>query len=178
MIRLFGGGPATRCVVTVVGSLLLLTANTVVSAQESFLEDILPGMKDRALILKIVARVLDEQGEVWNSNNAKVTIPGRPVGVKLVGENLIVLVQFTPYFRRDGEGLIIVAQGQIWVDIPNVGIHYQTTVQSIALEFGEPVYFFPLGAVVSPAEASIEIKLELNPYTESGGTEADEQNYY
>jgi hypothetical protein len=32
------------------------------------------------------------------------------------------------------------------------------------MEFGEQIYFFPLGKVHSGDEASIEIRLELHPY--------------
>jgi hypothetical protein len=38
------------------------------------------------------------------------------------------------------------------------------------MEFGEQIYFFPLGKVGSANEARIEIQLELRPYTESAGT--------
>jgi hypothetical protein len=146
-------------------SLLFLAANTVVAAQEPGLEELLPGLKDRAVVLDIVARVVEQnRQEVWNSVNSKVTIPGRPVGLKLVGANVIVAVQFTPYFRRDGH-IMLVAQGQIWVDVPNAGIRYQTTMQTIPMELGERIYFFPLGSADSPdEEARIEIMLVLRPY--------------
>jgi hypothetical protein len=101
--------------------------------------------------------------EVWNSVNSKVTITGRPVGIKLVGTNIIVVVQFTPYLRADGNN-VLVAQGQVWIDVPNQGMSYQTTIQTIPLEFGEQVYFFPLGSVTSESEAHIEIQLALHPY--------------
>jgi hypothetical protein len=148
------------------GSLIFLAANTAVIAQEPGLEELLPGLKDRAVVLDMVARVVEQnRQEVWNSVNSKVTISGRPVGLKLVGANVVVAVQFTPYFRRNGH-IILVAQGQIWVDVPNEGIRYQTTMQAIPLELGERIYFFPLGSTDSPDEARIEIMLELRPYAE------------
>ncbi|MDR1900332.1 MAG: hypothetical protein LBQ55_10015 [Treponema sp.] len=153
---------------------LFFAAGAAVMAQEPSLEELLPGLKERAVILNITARVVEnDQHEVWNSSNSKVTIPGRPVGLKLVGANVVVAVQFTPYLRRDGKN-ILVAQGQIWVDIPNEGVRYQTTMQTIPLEFGEQIYFFPLGSVNSPNGARIEIRLKLEPYTvhEEGGQAA------
>jgi hypothetical protein len=127
------------------------------------LEEMLPGLKNRAVVIDIAARIVERnQGEVWNSVISRVTIPGRPVGLKLVGANLVVAAQFTPYFRRNGRH-ILVAQGQIWMDIPNEGIQYKTTMQTIPLEFGEQIYFFPLGQDESN-EARIEIQLELRPY--------------
>lgn len=133
------------------------------AGDERSLEEILPGLKNRALVIDIAARIIEkDQHEVWNSVTSRVTIPGRPVGVKLVGVNLVVAAQFTPYFRGNGRH-VLVAQGQIWMDIPNEGIQYKTTMQTIPLEFGEQIYFFPLGQDESN-EARIEIRLELRPY--------------
>jgi hypothetical protein len=125
------------------------------------------GLRDRAVVLNIVARIVEQnQEEIWNSNNSKVTIMGRPVNLKLIGENVVVNVQFTPYQQENGRSLLV-AQGQIWINVPNEGVRYQTTLQSIPMEFGEQIYFFPLGKVHSENEASIEIRLELRPYQES-----------
>jgi len=102
---------------------------------------------------------------VWDSENTWVTIPGRPVGLKLVGANLVVAVQFTPFLRPGGRN-ILVAQGQIWINIPDEGISYHTTMQTIPLEFSEQIYFFPLGSVdTRDADAYIEIQLVLEPYS-------------
>jgi hypothetical protein len=153
--------------VTIFGGLLFLAANIAVSAQESALENLMPGLRERALVLNIVARIVEQdQEEIWNSINSKVTIPGRPVSLKLIGENIVVYAQFTPYRQENGKS-ILVAQGQIWINIPNEGMHYQTTLQTIPMEYGEQIYFFPLGRVSSGNEARIEIQLELHPYVES-----------
>ena len=164
--------PALRRL-SILGGLLFLAAG--VSAQEAPgtvvpWDGIMPGLRERAVVLNIVARIV-EQGdeEIWNSNNSKVTILGRPVSLKLIGENIVVYVQFTPYQQDNGRSLLV-AQGQIWINVPNEGVRYQTTLQSIPMEFGEQIYFFPLGKVGSADEARIEIQLELRPYTESAGT--------
>ncbi|GHV79774.1 hypothetical protein AGMMS49944_15650 [Spirochaetia bacterium] len=149
------------------GGLLFLAAGVVVFAQEPPPDGIMPGLRERAVVLNIVARIVapgDE--EIWNSNNSKVTILGKPVSLKLIGENVVVYVQFTPYQQENGRSLLV-AQGQIWINVPNEGVRYQTTLQSIPMEFGEQIYFFPLGKVGSANEARIEIQLELLPYTES-----------
>jgi hypothetical protein len=149
-------------------SLLLIAAGTAsnVAAQELSLEELLPALREQAIVIDIVARVMEnDRKEIWNSANSKVTIPGRPVGVQLVGTNIVVIVQFTPYLRAGGNN-VLVAQGQIWIDVPNLGITYQTTMLTIPLEFGEQVYFFPLGTVASGDEAHIEIQLALRPYVE------------
>jgi hypothetical protein len=157
---------------TLFSSLFFLAAASALMAQEPGLEVLLPGLKDRALVLDMAARVVDQnQMEVWNSFTSKITIPGRPVGLKLVGTNVVVALQFTPYLHRNGRG-VLVAQSQIWVDVPNQGIRYQTTMQTISLEFGEQIYFFPLGSADSPEDSRIEITLELRPYAygAEGGT--------
>ncbi|MDR0567609.1 MAG: hypothetical protein LBG87_00175 [Spirochaetaceae bacterium] len=151
--------------VNVFGSLLAFAVGA--GAQEFSLEELLPGLKERAVVLDIVARVVEKnQEEVWNSANSKITIPGRPVGLKLVGANIVIAVQFTPYLRENGVNMLV-AQGQIWIDVPNEGIRYQTTLQTIPLEFGELIYFFPLGSVSAEkagGEARIEIQIQMHPY--------------
>jgi len=155
------------------GALLFCTALSV-GAQESDLQ-LIPGLKDTALILDIVARVVErDQEELWTSENSKVTIPGRPVTLKLVGQNVIVAVQFTPYHREDGKQMLV-AQGQVWIDTPEEGIRYQTSMQTIPLDFGERIFFFPLGSTVDDGQASIEIQLELRPFVDAVEQENSEE---
>jgi len=145
-------------------AILLLAANAISFAQETSLEE-LPGLRERAVIMHIVSRIVEQNQEVvWDSENTRITIPGRPVGLKLLGSDLVVAVQFTPFLRESGRH-ILVAQGQIWINIPNEGISYHTTMQTIPLEFREQVYFFPLGSFKSEDEARIEIQLVLEPYS-------------
>lgn len=144
---------------------LFLAAASAVSAQEPTLEEMLPGMKDRAVVVNMETRVVEQNQEVsYDTAHRKVTIPGRPVGLKIVGENLAIVVQFTPYFYRDGRK-VLVAQGQIWLNVPGEGMHYQTTLETIPLEFAEPIYFFPLGSAEGGGESKIEIKVEMLPYS-------------
>lgn len=132
------------------------------------LRELIPRFKERAVVLEINARVIEQnQTVIWNEAHQKVTIPGSPVGLKLVGANVVVAVQFTPYFRRHGEKLLV-AQGQIWMDVPNQGIRYHTSMQAIPLEFHEPIYFFPLGSSSPQDQACIEVMLTMKPYIEAG----------
>lgn len=131
---------------------------------ESPLEELIPRFKGRAVVLDITARVIEQnQTVIWNEAHQKVTIPGRPVGLKLVGANVVVAAQFTPYFRRYGQKLLV-AQGQIWMDVPNQGIRYHTSMQVIPMEFHEPIYFFPLGSASPDDQACIEVMLTMKPY--------------
>lgn len=148
---------------TVFGLLLLVGAG--LSAQEdSFLPDMFPGLQERAVVLDIAARVIEQDKvEIWNESHQRITLPGRPVDLKLVGSNVVVAVQFIPYLRRRGQSMLV-AQGQIWLDIPNRGIRCQTTMQAIPINFEEPIYFFPLGPAEQGEDARIEIKLTMHPY--------------
>jgi len=134
---------------------------------DSPLQGIFPQLRSRALVMDISARIVEQnQTVIWDESHQKTTMPGRPVEIKLVGANLVVQAQFTPYVRR-GMQKFLVAQGQIWVEIPNQGIRYHTSMQTIPLEFGEPVYFFPLGPRKDENAACIEVMITLHPYEEN-----------
>jgi hypothetical protein len=140
------------------GGLLFVAVNAVPYAEDQSLEDF-------AVVLNIVSRVVEaNQQVVWDQTNNRVILPGVPVRLKLVGTNLVVVVQFTLYREKSGRK-VLVAQGQILIDIPNRGMSYYTTIETIPLEFGEQVYFFPLGRSDTPDEARIEIQVALQPYT-------------
>jgi len=143
------------------------------AAQEISLEEI-PGLRERALVMHIVSRIIEQdQQVVWNAENTRVTIPGRPVGLKLVGSNLVVVVHFTPFLRANNQN-VLVAQAQIWINVPNEGLRYHTTMQTIPLKLSEQIYFFPLGSIDTKDEAQIEIQVLLEPYT---GSSADIPNH-
>ena len=140
-------------------------------AQETSLQD-LPGLRERAVVVTMISRVVEQNEEVlWNSEISSVTIPGRPVGLKLIGSNLVAAVQFTPFLRPNGRH-ILVTWGQIWINIPNEGISFHTTMQTIPLEFSEQVYFFPLGSIKDNDAPIIEIQLVLEPYYDDGDQQA------
>ena len=167
----------------ILGSAILAMASAILPAEELDLQDVqpegaipvsdnspneyfLPHFRGRALTLDINARVIEQnQTVIWNESHTKTTIPGHPIGIKIVGDNIVVVAQFTPYVRR-GAQKILVAQGQIWMDIPNQGMRYHTSMQAIPLEFGEPIYFFPLGPQTAGDTACIEVMLTLRPYEE------------
>ena len=125
------------------------------------------GLRRRALEININAKAFDdEQAVIWEQNEKRIALPGNPVGIKLVGSNLVVAVQFTPFIRRQGN--VLVAQGQIWIDNPGSGVSHYTSIQTIPMNFNEPVYFFPLGT----SNSSIEIIVTVNLYAENDISEA------
>jgi len=117
-------------------------------------------LRRRALVIDIDARVLtDDLDVIWNEIQRKIAIPGSTVGIRLVGSNVIVGVQFTPFIRNQGN--ILIAHVQIWIDNPGSGVSYHTSLQTIPIDFNEQIYFFPLGT----SNSSIEILLTVNPYS-------------
>lgn len=139
----------------------VFAAGVVHAEEEVAVNQMADSFKGRVLALNINVRVLEnEQVVVWDKSQQKATISGSPVGLKLVGSNVVVAVQFTPFVRRRGN--VLAAQGQIWVNDPQKGMCYYTSIQTIPLEFGEPIYFFPLGSA-EQVNASIEIIITVNP---------------
>jgi|GEM_PF-1189876 len=143
--------------------------------REAGRQGLFPRFTGQAVLLNISARIMErDRIESWNESHRKVTIPGHPVEIKLVGTNVVVAVQFTPYLRRGGTRKFLVAQGQIWMETPNRGIRYHASMQTIPVQFGEPIYFFPLGPV-REGTASIEVILTMHPYPYED-TDQDEDN--
>jgi hypothetical protein len=146
------------------GVLLFFALAAALAAQDKPLEEF-PGYRDRAVVIKIVSQIVEQDKQiVWNSENSKLTIPGRPVGIRLVGTDIVVSAQFTPFLRPNGRHILVI-QGQIWINVPNEGISYRTTMQTIPLGFREQVYFFPLGSTGEEDGPQIEIQLTLEPYS-------------
>ena len=142
-----------------------------------FQDETLESLIDKALQLQITAKVLppNEQA-VWNSQSKKVTLPGRSVALRLVGDNIRIDVVFTPYQQENGN-LLLVAQGQVWFsEAANTKTKYLTTIQSIPVSWGEKVLFFPLGFSQELANTpifNIQLEVEIFPYRELFRTPAE-----
>ena len=123
----------------------------------------------RQLVLDINTRVLEGSRVTWNETRQERTAPGTPVNVQLSGSNVAVVVQFTPFLRRD-EGNVLVAQAQIYITNPDHGVNYYTSMQTIPMEFNEPIYFYPLGRSGGSSTSSIEIIITVSRYRETETT--------
>lgn len=138
------------------------------SAHSFDLEDAIELVRDRALVINIIARVTENGHEtVWNMELTELTISGRAVQVELEGGGLVLNVQFTPY--QDGDRLILVAQGQTWLGSTETEeVTYRSAYESIPISLGEPVLFFPLGT--SPSDEgtdnilNVELEIKVEPY--------------
>jgi hypothetical protein len=158
-----------RILVMLLFALGLVSVGAQDNGLERFFEDEdLESLIDEALQLQITAKILPpDQQPVWNSQSKKVTIPGRSVAVRLVGDNIRIDVVFTPYQEESGN-LLLVAQGQVWFSAaPDAKTTYLTTIQSIPVSWGEKVLFFPLGLSSDFTKAStlnIQLEVEIYPY--------------
>ena len=108
----------------------------------------------------------------------KYTVPGTPVPFKFVGGNLVVLVQVTPFIRRGSQGLVLVTQGQVWIADKNGGISYRTAINTLSVNYGEKVFFFPLGvdgAGKAPLRVEIDVLRAADLKAEQAGPAADDK---
>jgi hypothetical protein len=138
------------------------------------LDKIFPELRNRALVCTIEVRIVENENEVaWQSADSKVTISGRPVSLKLAGDNVVVALQFTPYIRFQSQSPpvgYLVVQGQIWVNKSDGGMYYQGVMQTIPVSMGEKISFLPLGPRKSRDESLIEIVFDVQPYSEIAET--------
>ena len=125
------------------------------------------------LCMNIAARI-SETGEdaVWKVESSKNTIPGRSVRVKLVGDNIVVLADFTPYIDADSS-IVLVAQAQVWIS-PQGGkpLEHFTALESIPVRMGEKVLFFPLGvmSLETTSDNTYNIELEIHVVPSEGSS--------
>lgn len=132
-------------------------------------------LKDKALVVRVTVVVPEagteadsapsslgssgEKAQAWRADSVKYTVPGTPVPFKLVGSNVAIIVQITPFEQEDGKGVTLIAQGQVWVRPPDGGLSYHTAVDTLSVDYGETVLFFPLG--VAPGGKS-SMRLEIS----------------
>jgi len=143
---------------------LLLWSTGLLHAQEILLEE-LPALRDRALVLHITTKIQENNQELGTAFNSKVTIPGRPVHIKLMGGNCVIEIRFVLNPQQDK--YMLVAQSQIWIGSPDKRMSYKTTSQSIPIDFKEPILFFPLGSNPDPGNPHVELLLTMYRYGEA-----------
>ena len=154
-------------------AVLSVAATARLEAQEA---EIPEGLKDRALTISIAAYVMQGGGDTvaWHSEGLRCTVPGTPVGVRLVGSNVVIVIQVTAY--DDGKSNVdLVTQGQVWVKGEDGALSYKTTMYSVTVRYGERVYFFPLGrSDDGRSPIRVEIFAErYNPDSRPGQSDVD-----
>ena len=143
-------------------------------------------IKQKALVVRVRAIVPaadQDQGDSgdgasktqdWQAESSKDTVTGTPVHFKLVGANVAIIVQITPYEQDDGKTVTLLAQGQVWVKPPEGGLSYHTSIDTLSVAYGETVLFFPLGrspSGMAPMRIEISVKraadLQQSPPSQS-----------
>ncbi len=148
---------------------LLLLSLLRITGQEGDSQETLKALMDEALRVNIVARIIpfDERFN-FNVEKSQLTIPGRPVVVQFIGNNISINAILTPYLKEDGR-IILVAQGQVWSSEPQAekSVRYLSSLKSLPISLGEKIIFFPLGI---PQDATrrdvfnIALEIEIVPF--------------
>ena len=125
-------------------------------------DDALKYLEENALNIKIITRIVDEQGiSVWNAEMSRITISGKSVKVKLQGVNILVITDITPYIRDD-RTILLVSQGEIWIgSSDSEEINHYSTIKSLPVSMGESALFFPLGVIETIDRKIYNIELEI-----------------
>ena len=138
------------------------------SAQDA-ITDIPEAFRDKALAVRVHTTVLRPDAEPWEDRSVKFTIPGTPIGIRLVSSDLIVYIQLTPYQGETGR-LMLVTQGQVWIKDASSSVRYQTTLNTFPVAFGEKIWFYPLGIEgKGPAPIAVAITVEAGRDAEATG---------
>jgi hypothetical protein len=120
------------------------------------------------LKLEIEVNLLQQDQKVaWNTKGSKYTIPGKPVNLKIEGNNIKLYGSFTPYYDANGN-LVLLAQGQIFISSSSgKEFRYFSYFKSIRAILGDKLVFFPLGFMggnSSDESTNIEIDIMISPY--------------
>lgn len=107
----------------------------------------------------------------WEAESVKYTTGGSPAPFKLVGPNIVVFIGVTPFIRKDGKGVVLIAEGQVGVMRSDGGFSYQATVSKIDVVYGENVLFLPLG-LKSPLRVEITVYRAAELPGQGGSQEA------
>jgi hypothetical protein len=138
---------------------------------EADAKDALKELLSKALAITISARMLpldaQEETPAWNAQSTRLTIPGRPIRVRLDGENLRIFLVCTPYLQEGGEVLLL-AQGQVWLtESTEKEARCYSSFYSIPVSYGEKVLYFPLGVAGQSQQNgffNIELEIKIVPY--------------
>jgi len=144
--------------------LLLFLSLLRITGQEGQSRETLKALMDEALRINIVVRILpSDDASNFNVEKSRLTIPGRPVALQFIGDNVIINAILTPYLKQDGK-LILVAQGQVWFSEPKADkpVRYLSSFKSLPISLGEKILFFPLGVPQDLTQGNVfSIALEI-----------------
>lgn len=95
----------------------------------------------------------------WGQTITQVTQGAAPLDVKILGVNLVVLMQIFP-IETSTTRVSFLVQGQVWAKMPDNSLSYNTTVQTLSLAYGSRLYYYPLG-IDAKAGAPLAIEIQV-----------------
>jgi len=127
-------------------------------------------ISDKVLSVHIELSLLDSNQEIsWDAQIRHVTVVGRSVNVRLVGEEMVIDAYITPFGDFE-ENLVLVANGEIWFSDQESkdSIRYESFIKSLPVKIDEKVVFFPLGVAVDSGTNIYTLRMEIiiQPYKE------------
>jgi len=104
-------------------------------------------------------------GISWSETLARSLPFSAPLDVRLVGKNVVALVQIVPIALRAAI-IDLMVQGMVWVKMPDDSLSFKTTVQSLSLPLGARLFYYPLGLDTrdgAPIVVEIRVDKPSNP---------------
>lgn len=102
-------------------------------------------------------------GISWSETLARSLPFSAPLDVRLVGKNVVALVQIVPIALRAAI-IDLMVQGMVWVKMPDDSLSFKTTVQSLSLPLGARLFYYPLGLDTRDgAPIVVEIRVDKRP---------------
>ncbi len=162
----------TTAVVPLILALAVAGARGEEAATSQDAGDALQQLMSTAMTMSISVRVLPPDAEndtpIWNAESTKLTIPGRSIRVRLDGDNVRIYLICTPYLQGDGKVLVL-AQGQVWFSTPTDNeSKYSSTYSAIPVDYGKPLFFYPLGTGDVDAQQKGYYNIEVEIRIERG----------
>jgi hypothetical protein len=101
----------------------------------------------------------------WSETLARSLPFSAPLDVRLVGKNVVALVQIVPIALRAAI-IDLMVQGMVWVKMPDDSLSFKTTIQSLSLPLGARLFYYPLGLDTrdgAPIVVEIRVDKRSNP---------------
>ena len=96
----------------------------------------------------------------WGETLARTVPFAAPLDIRLVGKNVVALIQILPIEMR-ATLVNLIVQGQVWVKMPDNSLSFNTSVQSMSLPLGSRLYYYPLGVDAKMgAPIAVEIRVD------------------
>lgn len=116
-------------------------------------------LSGKVLSVSIKMEMVRRETVLWNQETRKLTLPGQPVMIRLNSPRMRLHSEITPY-RRQSPDILLVARGQVWIqESHSPGVRYFTTMRTLSVNLGEPVFFFPLGGAENPPDDKAQLRM-------------------